>query len=84
MSLETRKIALIQRITTLEKDEVAMVEQLLEILEEAQFASFPPMSPRTLEEIKTDYEQSIKELEDGQGIPHEVVVAYFKQRYRIS
>ena len=83
MSLEARKLALIQRIAVLDDDEVEVVGQLLAILEEAQFASFPVMPPRSLEEVKADYDKSVREADEGKSYPHEVVVAYFKQRYRI-
>ena len=83
MSLEAQKLALIQRIAVLDKEEVEIVAQLLEILEEAQFASFPAMPPRSLKEVKADYDKSVREANEGKSYPHEVVVAYFKQRYRI-
>ena len=79
---QTRKLNIIEEVLHLESDEgLAQLEQLLAALRITPAEDeFPLMPHRSAAEIKARYEQSLRELEAGEGLDHEQVVAMFTQR----
>lgn len=83
MDLQTQKLQLIEEVLHLESSE--QVEQLTSFLVELKhqpemnFDDIPPMPFRSAEEIKARFEQSLRESDNGEGIPHEQVVALMQR-----
>ena len=85
MDLQTQKLHLIEEVLHLESsDLVAQVVDFLASLKHQALASSddtPLMPRRSAEELKARYEQSLRESANGEGIPHEQVVAHFAQQW---
>lgn len=86
--MQTSKEQLLAEVQELESDEI--VEQLRSYLKELKqreelepdwLDDIPPMPPRSAGQLRAELEQSLKESERGEGIPHAEVVAMFRQRY---
>ncbi|MEZ4957255.1 MAG: hypothetical protein R2825_27095 [Saprospiraceae bacterium] len=84
MDIQAEKIWLIDQIAKI-KD-----ERLLQILRNLlEFTSQPPLAKKTedfWDELsdtqKQQIEKSIQQLENGEGIPHNMVMEEFKTKYR--
>jgi hypothetical protein len=88
MTMQTSKEQLLAEVQELQSDEI--VEQLRSYLQELKqreemaphwFDDIPPMPPRSAEQVRADFEQSLRESREGKGIPHAEVVEMFRRRY---
>lgn len=79
---KTRKLQIIEEVLHLENDQdLAQLESVLNALRiTLADDEFPLMPRRNAAEIKARYEQSLRELDAGEGVDHELVVAMFTQR----
>lgn len=87
MDLQTQKLSLIEEVLHLESSEqLHQLSDFLRMLKEqpadlglAELDDLPVMPARSAEEIRARYEQSLRELKEGQGYSHEEVVALTQQ-----
>jgi hypothetical protein len=73
-TLEARKLRIIDLLVGLENDRLVHIIETLLRSEEDFWNEISP-------EQKRKIEQAIRDVEAGQGIPHETVVQGFRQRY---
>ena len=86
MDLQTQKLNLIEEVLHLENSEllekVATYLRQLTQPDSNLLDNLPPMPTRNTEELKARYEQSLRELDNGEGIPHEQVKALMQARFQ--
>ena len=86
MDLQTQRLAIIEKVLHLESSDLTAVIHLLNSLDVPGTGDedLPLMPSRGKSEMKVRLEQSLKELDDKEGIPHEQVVAMMTQRFKVS
>ncbi len=86
MDLQTQKLNLIEEVLHLENSELlAKVAAYLRQLTQPDknpLDDLPPMPTRSADELQVRYEQSLRELDSGAGIPHEQVKALMQARFQ--
>ena len=89
MDLQTQKLHLIEEVLHVENSELleklaAYLHQLIQPdhhLPDELLDNLPPMPTRNADELQARLEQSLREFDNGQGIPHEQVKAMMRARY---
>jgi len=75
MKLETAKLELLQRIISL--SDASLIKELTAFLDKKQAASDP--WDEYPDKIKAEIEESVAQLDRGEGIPHEKAIKRLKR-----
>ncbi len=82
MDIQTKKHQLIQQINSINDEElIELMQKILELGLQYQAAKAVDFETNLSTYSTKRIEQSLKEMEEGKGLPHEEVMAEFRKKY---
>lgn len=83
MNLQSEKLSLIQQLIQVDDESLLLaIRNMLEFGLKRQGVAKSDFWDELNEEQKAKVEESIRQLETGQGIPHEEVMSMLRKRFR--